>query len=324
MKEEFAIERACQVLEVSVSGFYSWRQRLKEPSDRVQTDERLQSQIRGIHEESRGTYGSPRIHRELRHRGYRHSRKRVARLMSQSQIRGRCRRRFKPRTTDSRHAEPIAPNRLQDRPAPKRLNEVWVTDITYLPVSSGWMYLAVVMDLCSRRVVGWCMQLELTASLVLGALRMALRHRQPESGLIVHSDRGVQFACQAFRGVIKRNGLEASMSRKANCYDNAAMESFFSSLKMELLYRQELQSPEQTARDVFEYIETFYNPYRLHSSLDYLSPAQFEIGLRPQAEAAFPDGDRAVSGPSEANHRSGTETCDGPPSGDVAGRELRN
>lgn len=326
MKGTFPVQAMCEALAVSVSGFYQWRQRLEQPSARARADEQLREQIEAIHRASRQTYGSPRIHQELRQHGQRHSRKRVARIMRQHQIRGRCRGRFRPRTTDSRHDGPIAPNRLAGRAAPCRPDEVWVTDITYLPVAGGgWIYLAVMMDLCSRRIVGWCVSGSAKAELVVGALRMALLHRQPARGLIVHSDRGVQFASQAFRSVLEHNGLTASMSRKANCYDNAAMEAFFSSFKQELIYRCPPGSPAQTERAVFDYIETFYNPHRLHSSLGYVSPAQFEARCcQPDGQARVRAGDGAVWNPSEATFRSGFKTCEGAPARALADREPCN
>jgi len=199
--------------------------------------------------------------------------------MREAGLVGRQRRRYRVRTTDSRHGEPIAPNRLAKQPTPLTPNQVWVSDLTYIPTGEGWLYLAGVLDRCSRSVVGWAMGSNLDASLPLAALNMALGRRRPTPGLIHHSDRGVQYASAAYRDALARHGVIASMSRKANCYDNAAMESFWSTLKHELVYRRHFVTRAQARTAIFDYIETFYNRSRLHSSLGYKSPLDYESNL---------------------------------------------
>lgn len=279
MKSSFPVARLCEAFEVSPSGFYHWQHRQHHPTPRAQNDAQLEQHIARIHRDSHATYGSPRICHLLRRQGHRHGRKRIARLMRRGGLVGRPRRRFRPRATDSRHGHPIAPNRLLEAPPPTRPNEVWVTDITYLPTVQGWMYLAVVMDLASRRVVGWAFSFSLASTLVLAALRMAIDQREPSPGLVVHSDRGVQFAGAEFRNLLGQHHLLASMSRRAHCYDNAAMEAFFSSLKIELVYRHSHLDAAQLSSAVFEYIEGFYNRQRLHSALGFVSPAEYEQRL---------------------------------------------
>ena len=276
MKEEFPIRAMCQAFEVSASGYYDWRQAQAQPRPRRRQDEQLKEQIVQIHEESRKTYGAPRIQISLRQRGYRHGRNRIGRLMRQEQICGRQRRRFRPVTTDSNHDHPIAPNRLPLLPRPTRPNQVWVADITYIPTAAGWLYLAGILDLYSRRVVGWAMSARIDTALVLAAWNMARSHRQPPSELIFHSDRGVQYASGEFRQALVQSSVRASMSRKANCYDNAVMEAFWSTLKMELVYRQTFATHDQARQALFEYVEVFYNRQRLHSALGYRTPADFE------------------------------------------------
>jgi putative transposase len=232
MSGEHDIALMCETLEVSRSGFYSWRGRR---SPRREANEELLVQIRSVHAQSRATYGSPRVTYSLRNAGARVGHNRVARLMREAGLVGRQRRRYRVRTTDSRHDEPIAPNRLASQPQPARPDQVWVSDLTYVPTDEGWLYLAGVLDRCSRSLVGWAMGSTLDTSLPLAALTMALSHRQPAPGLIHHSDRGVQYASAAYRDALADHGLVASMSRKANCYDNAAMEAFWSTLKYELI-----------------------------------------------------------------------------------------
>lgn len=228
-------------------------------------------------ERHKGRYGSPRITAGLRKAGQRCNHKRVERIMRQKGLQARPRQRWKPGTTDSRHPYPIAPNLLLERAAPKAINEVWVQDITYLPTAEGWLYLAGVLDLYSRRVIGWSMRDSLETELPLAALDMALQARNHPAAVIHHSDRGCQYASQAYRQALAANELVPSMSRKANCYDNAAMESFWSSVKTELL-AEDLghRSQAEVRQIVFEYIEAYYNRERLHSSLGYKSPVEFE------------------------------------------------
>jgi putative transposase len=260
---------------VARSGFYDWQRRGL--SHRRAEDAQLQPLLCAVFARSRRTYGRIRLQRELRKQGCRHSQRRIGRLMRAAGLYARSRRRFRPQTTQSNHSHPIAPNRLAKLEAPPTaLNMVWVADITYLHTTEGWLYLAVILDLCSRRVVGWAFSPHPTAALPMAALRMALFQRQPTSGLLHHSDRGCQYASAEYRHLLHTHGLLPSMSRTANPYDNAAMESFFSTLKTECLHRHPTDSRAQTQARVFDYIETFYNRVRLHSALDYLSPMDFE------------------------------------------------
>jgi len=271
MSGDHPITSLCTVLGVSRSGYYAWRDR--PPSARAQADATLRTQIRAAHAASHGTYGSPRILRAL---GQPVGRKRIARLMQAAGLHGRARRRYRVRTTDSRHDEPIAPNRLATAAPPTKPNEIWVTDITYVETDEGWLYLAGVLDLFSRRLVGWALESCLATALPLAALLMALRQRQPAPGLLHHSDRGVQYASADYRAALARHQLVASMSRTANCYDNATMESFWSTLKLELVYRRRFATRAEAATAIFAYIEGFYNRTRLHSALGYQSPLDFE------------------------------------------------
>ncbi len=275
MEETYPITDLCAALDVSRAGFYSWRQR--EPSERDRTDEALGAEIDVLFMRHRRTCGSPRLHRALRRAGHACGRHRVARLMRGRGIVGRVRGRRRPGTTDSDHLEPIAPNRLGQREAPvARPNEVWAADITYVPTGEGWLYLAGVLDLGSRRLVGWAMGESLETSLPMDALRLALRQRRPASGLLHHSDRGSQYASEAYREQLATWGVMSSMSRRGNCYDNAAMESFWSTLKEELVHRTCFESRAQAASAIFDSIATFYNRERLHSALGFLSPVEFE------------------------------------------------
>lgn len=276
MKTAHPIRRLCQTLEVAASGYYDWCHRQTHPGPRARQNAQLLEQIVRIHQASRQTYGSPRIQKTLAKAGAAHGRNRIARLMKQKHLCGRVRRRFRVVTTDSRHADPIAPNRLADLPVPTATNQVWVADITYIPTAEGWLYLAGIMDLYSRRLVGWAMDQSLGTPLVLAAWNMALTQRSPVSKLVFHSDRGCQYASADFRQALAKTHTLASMSRKACCYDNAAMESFWSTLKLELVYRCQFQTRAQARRDIFDFIEAFYNRRRLHSSLNFLSPVDFE------------------------------------------------
>jgi putative transposase len=276
MKGDYPIRQLCQAFAVSPSGFYGWQKRQSKPGLRHRQNEQLKRQIAQIHRDSRQTYGAPRIQVVLRHNGQRHGRNRIARLMRQISIGGRQYRRFRPITTDSQHDQPVAPNRLPHLGPPTGPDEIWVADITYIATIEGWLYLAAIMDLYSRRVVGWAMNSRLDTTLTLAAWRMALNHRRPPARLLFHSDRGVQFASQEFRQALAAAGAVPSMSRKANCYDNAVMESFWSTLKLEWVYRKTWNSRQEARQQIFDYIETFYNRRRLHSSLGYRSPADFE------------------------------------------------
>jgi transposase InsO family protein len=279
LKAHHPITLLCQSFAVSTSGYYDWQRRQSQPAARVQEDLRLKEQIRRIHKDSRQTYGSPRIQASLRALGQRHGRNRLARLMREAAICGRQKRRYRVRTTDSNHEHPIAPNRLSSMPAPAAPNRIWVADITYLSTELGAVYLAAILDLYSRRVVGWALSQRIDTALVMSAWNMAVTHRQPPSGLIFHSDRGVQYASHDYRQALKTMRASASMSRKGNCYDNAVMEAFWSTLKLELIYRRPSQfaSPPEAQTALFDYIEVFYNRKRLHSALGFQSPAAFEL-----------------------------------------------
>ena len=275
MRGAHPVRLLCQVLEVAVSGYYRWRTQPR--SARALEDERLAEQIVQAHRHSRRTYGAPRIVSELEALGVRISRRRCARLMRACSIRGGKKHRRTPRTTDSRHGRATPTNRLAEGRAPNGPNQIWVTDITYLPTDEGWLYLAAILDLWSRRVVGWSCGPTLQASLTLAALRQALRHRQPARGLIHHSDRGSQYLDDDYVKILEAHSIVRSMSRVGNCYDNAYIESFWSTLKSDTGLETNT-APSRAAAElaVFDYIETFYNPTRRHSSLGYLSPVAFE------------------------------------------------
>lgn len=267
----------CRVLHVSRSGFYAWRRRA--PSQQERRREELDEHILKAHRQSRETYGSPRIHRELVANGVPCAENTVAKLMRNAGLRSRAQKRFKPRTTDSRHAQPIAGNTLNRGFQVDEPDKVWAADITYVPTSRGWLYLAIVLDLCTRRVVGWATADHLRAELAASALRMALEHRRPSQGVLHHSDRGVQYASEQYRQLLADHNLEASMSGVGNCYDNAVVESFFSTLKRELIHHTTYKTHEEAHQSIFEYIEVFYNRRRLHSTLGYRSPAEYENSL---------------------------------------------
>jgi putative transposase len=275
MSGQYKVAWLCEALLVSRSGFYDWQERRRQPGLRQVENTRLRERIRHAFARSRQTYGSPRLARAL---GCPGRRNRIARLMRSERLFARQRSKYRHATTDSRHGGPIAPNRMQNL-AVRRPDQVWVTDATGVLTGQGWLYLVAVLDVCTRRVVGWAMSPSLDAPLVIAALRMALAQRRPRGTLIVHSDRGSQFASAAYRQVLAQHGLLASMSRKGNCYDNAFIESFWSSLKYELVYHHRFATLAEARTALFDYIETFYNRTRLHSSLDYLSPIHFESNL---------------------------------------------
>jgi transposase InsO family protein len=269
----------CRVLEVSPSGYYASLKR--PPSWHALIDEVLMARVRIIHEESNETYGAPRVHRELQAEGLPASPKRVARLMRAEGLVARPRKRHRVSTTDSNHDHPIAPNVL-DREFDVNgvgLNRVWVADITYIPTREGTFYLATVLDLGSRRCIGWAMRDTLEVELALSALRMARAARVPEPGLIHHSDRGSQYTSEDYRAELAAHGMVASMSGKGDCYDNAVAESFFSTLEFELLRQNDWHTRDDARRAIFRYIETWYNRKRRHSTLGYLSPAEYEQQL---------------------------------------------
>jgi transposase InsO family protein len=265
------------VLQVSRSGFYAWTRR--PPSKRSRENAQLLVAIRAAHGASRKTYGSPRIERELREGPNTAGRHRIARLMRENGIRGRRRRRFRV-TTQSNHAYPVAPNDLDRRFTVSAPNVAWVTDITYILTDEGWLYLCVILDLYSRRVVGWSAGARIDQALTLNALQTALNGRRPDPGLLHHSDRGSQYAANTYRRTLTANGITCSMSRKGNCWDNAVAESFFATLKVELVYQTTFQTRDEARSELFEYIEVFYNRVRRHSALGYISPADFEDRCR--------------------------------------------
>ena len=282
-QREHDVRLMCQVLAVSPSGYYASRKR--SPCARAIADERLMLNVRIAHEKSGGTYGAPRVQRELKEEGFSVGTKRVARLMRQDGLQGRAPRGWRPTTTDSAHPHPIAPNLLDRQFAVHgvALNQVWVSDITYVPTRAGWLYLATVLDLASRRIVGWAMRETLEAELAVSALQMAIGTRRPTPGLIHHSDRGSQYACAEYQALLSTHGMRASMSRKGNCWDNAVAESFFATLELELIVNAKWETQDDARRAIFRYIETWYNRERRHSTLGYVSPATYEARLQNAA-----------------------------------------
>ena len=284
---EHPIRRLCQVLGVSKAGYYAWHARQRQgPSPRAQAEAVLVQAISQVHAASGASYGSPRIHAELRAAGVGCSRNRVARLMRATQLKGKTRRRFRVVTTDARHAEPIAPNHLARQFAVTAIggpNRVWAADYTFIPTRQGFLYLAVVLDLYSRRVVGWAMRHTQDHGLVLDALAMAIGQRHPGPGLLHHSDRGRQYASTAYRTRLAQLQMQASMSGVGDCWDNAVIESFFASLKTELVDGADWRTREDARRALFVYLEVWYNRRRRHSTLGYESPAHFEHRQRRTA-----------------------------------------
>jgi putative transposase len=275
MSGQYKVAWLCEALLVSRSGYYDWKERRHRPGPRQVETLRMRQRIREEFARSRETYGSPRLAQVL---GCPGGRNRIARLMRAERIFARQRSKYRHATTDSHHGGPIAPNRFKGLTV-KRPNQVWTTDATCVLTGQGWLYLVAVLDVFTRRVVGWAMSQILDAPLVIAALRMALTRRQPAAKLIIHSDRGRQFASGAYRQLIAEHGLIASMSRPANCYDNAFIESFWSTLKYELVYHQRFATYAAARTAIFDYIEIFYNRIRLHSSLAYRSPINFESQL---------------------------------------------
>ena len=272
-KKDFPVQRLCKVLGVSESGYFAWKGR---PACRRQREDMvLLAHVRSAFALSNGTYGSPRMTHELRDQGLQIGRRRTARLMRDNGLKARQKRRFK-RTTDSEHAWPIAPNLIDQDFAATAPNQKWGADISYVWTREGWLYLAVVIDLFSRRVVGWSVDDRLHRSLALAALRRALAIRRPAPGLIHHSDRGSQYCSIDYQAELRRHGLQISMSGKGNCYDNAMVETFFKTLKAELVWRTVFLTRAEAAASIGRYIDSFYNPVRRHSALDFVSPAAFE------------------------------------------------
>ena len=272
-KNEFPVHRLCGVLGVSQSGYFAWKDR---PGSRRQRDDMvLLAHVRSAFALSNGTYGSPRMTRELQDNGFAVGRRRTARLMHENGLKARQKRRFK-RTTDSDHAWPIAPNIIDQDFTATGPNEKWGVDISYVWTREGWLYLAVIIDLFSRKIVGWAVGDRLHRDLALAALRKALTMRRPREGLIHHSDRGSQYCSIDYQAELRRHGIRISMSGKGNCYDNAMVETFFKTLKSELVWRTVFSTRNEAERAIARYIDGFYNPVRRHSALDYLSPTQFE------------------------------------------------
>ena len=269
-----AVEMMCRILRVTRSGYYAWKKRGE--SRRKRRDTVLLEKIRESYRESRGRYGSPNIHEDLRQWDYRCSRKRVARLMREAGLRAKTIRRFRV-TTESKHTLPVAENLLQRQFSAEAAGKVWVSDITYLWTRQGWLYLCVIMDLWDRKVVGWSIGERLTADLAVEALRKAVMRRQPQEGLMFHSDRGIQYCSEVFRTELRRHVMLQSMSRKGNCWDNAVAESFFGILKRELVYHEMYRTRDDARLSVFQYIEGWYNRRRRHSTLGRRSPYMFEL-----------------------------------------------
>jgi putative transposase len=270
----YPVRLMCQVLQVSASGYYDWL--VRPVSATQQRRDLLADEIRAIHAEVKRRYGSPRIHAELVARGQPCSVNTVAKIMKDLGIAAISHRKFRVCTTDSKHDFPIAANALDQEFSAERPNQIWLADITYIPTAEGWLYLAAVEDLYSRRVVGWSMSTSMESRLVVDALKMAVERRFPDEGLLAHSDRGSQYASEHYQGILAKHGIECSMSRAGNCYDNAPMESFFASLKKELVHHERYLTIEAAKASLFEYIEVFYNRIRRHSALDYRSPVEFE------------------------------------------------
>jgi putative transposase len=263
----------CELFAVSRAGFYAW---LKRPESlRKRENKRLGALIKESFDVSRGTYGYRRVRKDLQEQKETCSEYLVGRLMKQQELRAKARRKFKV-TTDSRHSKPIHENLLQRQFTAEKPNQRWVTDITYIPTMEGWLYLTVFMDLYSRRIVGWSMSNRLQESLVIDAMRMALFRRKIKSSLLLHSDRGSQYASDNFQKLLRENSINCSMSRKGNCWDNAAMESFFHSLKTECVNHENFKTREEAKKMIFDYIEVFYNKRRRHSFLNYMSPVRYE------------------------------------------------
>jgi putative transposase len=279
----FPVSAMCRVLGVTKSGFYAWMKRPK-PA-RFRRDAQLAATVAAVHQRSRRTYGSPRVHRELKARGVRVGKKRVERLMRENGLQGRSKRRFK-RTTDSHHGGPIAPNVLARRFDVSELDRVWATDVTAIATDEGWLYLAPMIDLCSRRVLAWAVSEHNDTALALEVLRRTLRLRRPRPGLLHHSDRGSPYASDCYRAQLRASGVHQSMSRKGDCWDNAVAESFFATLRAELVDHERYATRDAAIRSIADYIDNFYNVERRHSHLDYLNPIEFELRSKLQQRVA--------------------------------------
>jgi putative transposase len=276
-RKEFRLGKMCKMLEVSRSGYHNYVRR--KMSQRRLENQMILERIRRIHHLSRGLYGSPKIYQELRKLGLKYNRKRIVRIMRINGIRAKTKRKYK-RTTDSNHSYPVAENILGQDFTSTVLNKIWVSDITYIWTKEGWLYLCCILDLCSRKIVGWQFDITLSSSLVITALSQAITNRGENPGIIFHSDRGSQYASGEVRKYLWGHKMIQSMSRKGNCYDNAVMESFFHTLKTELVSFENFQTRDEAKMKIFDYIEIFYNRQRSHSSIDYLTPEEFEINLK--------------------------------------------
>jgi transposase InsO family protein len=273
-RDNWPVRVMCDALSVSPSGYYAWRSRPESP--RKSANRVLLDDIQRIHARHRERYGAPRIHAELCAEGQTVGRKRIERMMRHHGIRARGPRRYRVCTTDSKHSLPVAPNLLDQNFVADRPNQVWLADITYIPTAEGWLYLAVILDLFTRKVIGWAMRDHMRAELTIAALTMAIQRRRPRAGLIHHSDRGSQYAAGDYRDILRAAAITRSMSRKGNCWDNAPMESFFGTLKTELVHQSEYLDRDAARRDLFAYIEGYYNRQRIHSAIGYITPDQAE------------------------------------------------
>jgi transposase InsO family protein len=274
-RTDWPVSVQCDVLEVARSGYYAWRKR--PASAHSQRRAELTDHIRAVHAvHHQDAYGAPRIQQELVAQGHACNRKTVAKCMKQAGIQAKTVKKFRVSTTDSKHAHPVAENIVARNFTPSEKNQTWAADITYIATAEGWLYLAAVEDLHSRKIVGWSMSERIDSRLVVDALEMAVQRELPGEGLVAHSDRGVQYASEHYQALLKNHGVTCSMSRKGNCWDNAPMESFFATLKKELVHHERYRTRDEARRSLFEYIEVFYNRVRRHSSLGYLSPLQFE------------------------------------------------
>lgn len=275
-RSEFSVKKMSQILKISKNGYYKWGN--KKPSNREEENDMLLNQIKDIYADNKGRYGSPRITKELRKIGKRYGKNRITRLMRKNNIMAKTKRKFKI-TTNSKHNYPAAPNLLKQDFTAAGINQKWVSDITYIYTKEGWLYLAGILDLCSKKIVGWSMGCRLTRDLSIKALEQALKRRNIDGDLILHSDRGIQYSCHNYTDLITDNSLIQSMSGKGNCYDNAAMESFFKTLKTELVHWEKYATRDEAKKSVFEYIEVYYNRKRMHSSIGYMNPVEFENSL---------------------------------------------
>lgn len=275
-RSEFSVKKMCQILEVSRSGYYNWKN--KKQSNRDEENDMLLKKIKDIYDDNKGRYGSPRITKQLRKEGKRCGKNRIAGLMQKNNIRAKTKKKFKI-TTNSKHNYPAAPNVLKQDFTATAINKKWVSDITYIYTKEGWLYLAGILDLCSKKVVGWSFSNRLTRDLSIKALKQALRGRNIAGDLILHSDRGIQYSCHDYTDLVNDNRFIQSMSGKGNCYDNAAMESFFKTLKSELVHWERYATRDEAKKSIFEFIEVYYNRKRMHSSIGYMSPVEFESSL---------------------------------------------